>query len=100
MLKSRLNDMLLDIARFEGITLKEAYSMLEEYINAAQRSQEPMVRTWWEKAPHEGDSITVEEFLTYVDQIGTENGKTPMNYWWKMKCVVQGTVSVSPHKNS
>ena len=82
MQKDKFNTMLQDVAQFQGVSVKEAYRLLQETINAAQQNPDPMVQMRWQMIPHKGTTVTVEEFFAYMDQIkpGFENKPTDIMY--------------------
>ena len=82
MQKDKFNTMLRDVARFQGISVKEAYRLLQETINAAQQNTDPMVQMRWKMIPHKGDSVTVEEFFSYMDQIKPGFGNNPTDFMY------------------
>ncbi len=87
MQKSKFDAMLRDVARFEGVSVKEAYQLLQETINAAQQNPDPMVQLRWKKIPHKGDRVTVEEFFAYMEQMRPTDG------WWNTKGKGAGPLS-------
>ena len=66
----KFNKMLKDVAKFEGISVEQAYKMLQDTINAAQNDPDPIIQARWKDIPHKGKTVTVEEFFEYMDKIG------------------------------
>ena len=66
----KFNKMLQDVAKFEGISVEQAYKKLQDTINAAQNDSDPIIQARWKDIPHKGERVTVEEFFAYMDKLG------------------------------
>ncbi len=70
MAKNKFQNMLREVARREGISVRQAYKLMQETINAGQQNPNPIIQARWQAIPHKGERVTLEEFFEYIDKIG------------------------------
>ena len=70
MAKKKFQNMLREVARREGISVRQAYKLMQEAIDAGQQNPNPIIQARWQMIPHKGERVTVEEFFDYCERIG------------------------------
>lgn len=62
-----LQQVLAAVAKAEGKTPDYIYRKIQEAINDAQKSTDPLVQERWKNFPKKGELVTVEEFFAFFD---------------------------------
>ena len=66
MRKEEMDQIIEQIAREDNTTPAHVRAEMEAAIKIAQSSKNPSTRAKWAAMPHEGDSVSLEEFMDYM----------------------------------
>ncbi|MBR2421948.1 MAG: hypothetical protein IKB09_06310 [Oscillospiraceae bacterium] len=66
MKKQRVDDIIKEVAQMNHTTPENVRRQMEDAIEQAQESTDPIAQAHWASMPRKGEQPTLEEFIAYV----------------------------------